>query len=194
MNPCESAAEILPGIYQWSGYSPQHRVVLSSTAVLTDTGWWVFDPIPLAPVGKRFLGKNEVMAIVLTNENHERAAGQWASELSTEIWAAPDAALGRAQVRRWTSVAAFPGWTLCSLPGGAGGETAWFQPRRSLMVFGDAVVNLPDRSLEILPDKYCRDPSQLRRSLRRLPAFEHAVFAHGEPLLGGAALRLAALL
>jgi hypothetical protein len=64
------------------------------------------------------------------------------------------------------------------------------------MVFGDAVVNLDGRGLELLPDKYCTDPAQLRNSLRSLReiSFENALFAHGTPLIGSAAARIAGLL
>ena len=61
-------------------------------------------------------------------------------------------------------------------------------------VFGDAVVHLPERGLELLPDKYCTDPAALRISLAGVPAFERAVFAHGQPLLTGASAKVAALL
>lgn len=87
-----------------------------------------------------------------------------------------------------------PEWKAFPLPGGAPGEMAFQHVSRSLMVFGDAVVNLPERGLELLPAKYCRDQAELRCSLRTLPPFERAVFAHGQPLLSAASERIAALL
>ena len=65
------------------------------------------------------------------------------------------------------------------------------------MLFGDALVHLPSRGLELLPDKYCTNPVALRLALQslvqRVP-FENAVFAHGSPLLGNARAAIAALL
>jgi hypothetical protein len=51
-------------------------------------------------------------------------------------------------------------------------------------VVGDALVNLPGRGLEILPDKYCTNPTQLRRSLRHLPMADLVLTAHGAPFTG----------
>jgi len=63
-----------------------------------------------------------------------------------------------------------------------------------LMVFGDAVVNLPGRGLELLPDKYCQNPAQLRVSLKSLPRFGRAIMSHGEPLMDRASEHIQALL
>jgi hypothetical protein len=57
-------------------------------------------------------------------------------------------------------------------------------------------VNLVERGLELLPDRYCTDPRRLRESLSRLTQvpFQRAVFAHGEPILKDASQHLRALL
>ena len=88
------------------------------------------------------------------------------------------------------------GWTAVPLTGGGPGETAFRVRALDLVVFGDAVVNLAGRGLELLPDKYCADPAALRAALRRLVGvpFSRAVFAHGTALAGGASVRIAALL
>ena len=86
------------------------------------------------------------------------------------------------------------GWRAIPLPGGAPGETAYHCGVMDLMVFGDAVVQLPSRGLELLPVKYCQDEGQLRESLRRLPRYGRAVMAHGEPLLEAASERVGALI
>lgn len=53
-----------------------------------------------------------------------------------------------------------------------------------LVVFGDAVVNLEGRGLELLPAKYCTDPARLQKSLEALSreGFERALFAHGDSI------------
>jgi glyoxylase-like metal-dependent hydrolase (beta-lactamase superfamily II) len=80
--------------------------------------------------------------------------------------------------------------------GGGPAETAFRIPALDLVIFGDAVVNLPGRALELLPDKYCADPARLRAGLRQLVAspFARAVFAHGPALVTEASVRVAALL
>jgi glyoxylase-like metal-dependent hydrolase (beta-lactamase superfamily II) len=193
MIPSDAVREVLPGVFRWEAFSPDHRVELTSHEVRDGLRGILFDPIPL-PDGA-IASYRVPDAMVLTNENHDRDAKAWRTRWNLEVWAAPEAGLTLPEVRRWNSaIPPFSGWELIPLPGAPGGETAFHLPARSLVVFGDAVVNLPGRSLEILPDKYCRDPARLRESLRRLPAFEHALFAHGEPLLGGADVRIAALL
>ena len=188
-----SFAEIAPGIFRWAAFSPFHRVELTSHAVLAETCLMIFDPIPLAePAGIRRRVGAVRTALVLTNGNHERAAGAWASLCgAVPVSRVPELFPAELGVTAWTDQ---NGWRAVPLAGGAPGETLFLHEGLSLAVFGDAVVNLPERQLELLPDKYCTDPAALRASLKDLPPFERAVFAHGQPLLSGAAAKIAALL
>ena len=186
--------EILPGVCRWSAFSPAHRVELTAHAVGSDDGLRIFDPI--VPPSEVALPRSSRDRVLLTNENHERAAAAWLAE-GVPVWCSPEAGTTLPGIQRWGAGAdpdPAPGWTRIPLAGGPPGETAFLLPKRSLMIFGDAVVNLPGRGLEILPDKYCRDPRLLRESLRGLPDFDHAMFAHGEPLLAAAGRRVASLL
>ncbi len=198
MIPASTVSEILPGVHRWSAFSPEHKVELTSHSVWDGRSLLVFDPIPLtAEVSDWFPTPCAPDAVVLTNENHERDATAWRERYPLAIWAAPEAHLSLSGVRKWDPTRPpFSGWEIVPLPGGAGGETAWFHAGRSLMVFGDAVVNLSGRALEVLPSKYCRDQRMLRASLRTLVQrpFENAVFAHGDPLLGEASSRIEAML
>jgi hypothetical protein len=191
MCPAQTVHRVLPHVRRWSAYSPAHRVELTSHAVQTAQGWWIFDPIPLESPP---FSPGEIAGILLTNDNHERDCAAWATLYGVDCWAAAEAVDLPAWVRRWNRPGPFLGWQWIPLPGGAPGETAFHDPDRSLLILGDAVVNLPGRLLEILPDKYCRDPRQLRESLRLLPAVETALVAHGEPLLKDAGRRLQGLL
>ena len=195
MIPAPHAELILPEVLQWSAFSPAHKVDLTSHAVRTSAGWWIFDPIPLHEDSLERFRDDRTAAVVLTNENHERDAAAWAARFQAPIRASSLAQLGLDGVQRHPPVREIDGdWERIPLPGAAPGETAWFLPGRSLLVFGDALVHLPGRGLEILPDRYCQDPAQLRLSLRTLPPATHAVFAHGTPLLGDAADRIRLLL
>ena len=190
------AIEILPGVHRWAAFSPEHKVELAAHSVWDGHTLLVFDPIPLAAeVFDWFPTPQAPDAVVLTNGNHERDTAYWREVFPLAVWAAPETQPLLDGVRRWdVATPPFPGWRIIPLPGGASGESAWFCPAKSLVVFGDAVVNLPGRGLELLPAKYSQNSAQLRESLRGLPEFTHAVFAHGEPLLGGASMRIAALL
>lgn len=189
--------EILTGIYSWFAYSAEHRCELTSQAVRHGVDFLVFDPIPLsAAVTDRF-PPVPPSAVVLTNDNHERAAVEWSQRFLIPVYGP---AGSRMPIRGLREIlpgsSPFSGWEVHSLAGGAPNESAWLLPERSLAVFGDAVVNLPGRQLELLPAKYCENPALLRTSVAHfaLRHFEHAVFAHGTPLLANASAKIAALI
>ena len=71
------------------------------------------------------------------------------------------------------------------LPGAGEGETAFFHNSTGSLVLGDALINLAPHGLMLLPDKYCTDPSLLRKSLGKILDFpvRRIFFAHGDPIL-----------
>ena len=181
---------VAPGIWRWSAFSPHHRVDLASHLVWDGRSCIVFDPLPLAEsLWPAWPIDPEPGWLVVTNENHERDLEAWKSRF-------PDArCIGAPVGCHENDSNALPlDWERYELTGGAGGETAFFCAALDLMVFGDAVVNLPGRGLELLPDKYCRDSAFLRDSLKKLPRFGRALLAHGVPLLEHASEHVRALL
>ena len=76
-------------------------------------------------------------------------------------------------------------WHLYPLPGGAHGEIAFACAELSLLILGDAIVNLPYRGLELLLAKYCVNRSLLEVSLKAVVArpFQRLCMAHGQPVL-----------
>ena len=62
--------------------------------------------------------------------------------------------------------------------------------------FGDALINFGAHGFSLLPAKYCSNPRRMRASLQTLSRlrFERMLFAHGTPILSGAAARLRNLL
>lgn len=188
---------LFPGVFRWAAFSPEHKVELTSHAVLLDGRLFIFDPIPLAESAVAILlAAAPPAAIVLTNDNHERAAAAWRRLTGVPVWAAPDAVLELPEVSRLPLAAAsWEGWRLHDLAGGAGGETALRSAALDLVVAGDALVNLPGRSLELLPAKYCRDQAALCARLRSLAdePFSRLVMAHGGPLAERASEQVRAL-
>ncbi|MSU35601.1 MAG: hypothetical protein EXS36_10900 [Pedosphaera sp.] len=197
MSPALHVNEILPGIFSWSAYSAEHRCELTSQAVRNDLDFLLFDPLPVSAEILDGFRPIPPSAVVLTNDNHERAAVEWKERFKIPVYGP---AGSRMQIRGLREVhsgsSPFSGWEVQSLAGGAPNELAWLLPERSLAVFGDAVVNLRDRQLELLPAKYCENSVCLRESIAhfiRRP-FEHAVFAHGTPLLAAAAAKISKLI
>lgn len=189
--------EILPGVFRWECFSREHKVELTSYAVLADGQLYIFDPIELiAEARKRLLANHPVAAIVLTNENHERATVAWREVTKAPVWLGKGASVALPQVHRWSSAPAPWGpWMVTPLPGGPGGEVALRWAERSLVVLGDAAFNLPKYGFGLLPEKYCQDQRRLGESLRCLTEepFETALFAHGAPILTGASARISEL-
>ena len=138
-----------------------------------------------------------VVAIVLTNENHARAALWFRGRFGSPIFShsdalgsltlAVDGTLG--PMRRVAG-----NLTVLEIPGAASGEIALLHPGGSLH-FGDAVVNLEATGLALLPDKYCLDPKILKRSIQSLPVdgVELVTFAHGPALIQGGGERIQSL-
>lgn len=189
---------ITSGLFRWAAFSPQHKVELTSHAVVTDGRLFCFDPIPLEEESFIDLSRRgRPTAIILTNENHERDAVGWRDRWQVPIWISPAANLSIAGLKRFpVDLAEWEGWRIWPLNGGGAGELAFQLAEASLVVFGDAIVNLPERGLELLPEKYCQDRGRLEQRLRELVAepFEQAVMAHGTPLTTDASTAIARLL
>ncbi len=189
----------LPGVQRWQAHNPAIRVEWSCHALQAADGSWVMvDPIGSpADLGWKDEEGPRVAAVVATNGNHERAAVEWVHQGRVRLWAASGSGLDSPT---WRPLPHGPGWQddwiVEDLTGGGPGEVALRIPRLDLMVFGDAVVNLAGRGLELLPDRYCTDPAHLRKAILRLvqTPFARAVFAHGDPIEEGASQSIAALL
>lgn len=177
----------MPGIGTWTAYSEEVRAELTGTAVLADGELVLIDPIPLpdsALAGLTALGSPR--AILLTSANHQRSSREYAEKLGVPVYAP---LLARQELRAdvWF-VPGDPvlpcGMEAISLPGFAVGESAFYLRDLGALVLGDAVVNLPSRGPEILPEKYCGDRSVGIRSLHALKElkFDLVCLAHGAPL------------
>jgi hypothetical protein len=190
--------EVRPGLYFWQAYEPAVKVELSCCACRTRHGLVFVDPIPLAKLAlEELLEAGPAAAIVLTNGNHARAAAEYRKRLSIPIYAHADAVqeLGLAVDHLVSDgETVMDELTVAHLPGSAVGEIAL--SGHGTWHLGDALIHLPPMGFSLLPDKYCDDPKELRRSvekLLRIP-FEVLTFAHGLPIVAHARQRLSQLL
>lgn len=185
----------------WQVYDPQVKADLSATAISTASVTYVIDPIslPLAAMD-RFLEARSISKIIVTNENHVRAAAEISASAGAPIYAAAGAreAFGDTAVLDLSAGGeALPGLQIIDLQGAAGGEIALHDPREGgTIIVGDGLINFGSSGFAVLPAKYCRDAKLLRKSLRQLLdfRFERMLFAHGAPITLKAHDRLAALL
>ena len=191
----KSLQNIAPGVWSWHAYDPDVRTDLFSTAVAAETGLVLVDPIRLSEAGMEELALHRpVAAIVLTNENHTRAAAWFRGRFGAPIFAHPEA-VGSLTVAvdgmLGQSRPLAGNLTVLEISGAAPGEIALWLPSGSLHL-GDAVVNLESTGLAPLPEKYCVDSALLQESLRSLPVegVDLVTFAHGPALCQGGGRRL----
>lgn len=182
MKPIANFEIITQGVFWWHDFNPECKTECSSTAIETPEGLVLVDPLRLEEDAViRLVGAGKVAAILLTNGNHERDSAFAKERLGVPIYA-PEGARSEVAADQWVAAGdvLFQSVQAMSLPGGGNGETAYLTPRA--LILGDALIHL--KRLEILPDKYCLDPEQLRESLQGLVAltYDVACFAHGAPL------------
>lgn len=189
---------VTPQIAFWQAYEPAVKCDLSCCAVSTPEGLVFIDPIPLAaePLGE--LAQNvRPAAIVCTNGNHARAAAEYAQRFSIPICAhaaaVPELGLAVDRVLR-EGDAVGGSLTVLELAGAAPGEIALASVDE--IHLGDALIHLEQTGFAMLPEKYCSDARELRRSLGKLLRFDFELltFAHGLPLAVQARPRLESLL
>jgi glyoxylase-like metal-dependent hydrolase (beta-lactamase superfamily II) len=183
--PMACAAEleaVAPGLFLWRAYDSSIKTELFSTGLATPSGIYLIDPIPLEPGAAKALA--DVAGIVVTNENHERSAADFADQFGVPIYSAASQS--------------FPsGLTAVRLEGAASGEIAVHsQSAGGVMVIGDALINFEPCGFTFLPSKYCSNQQLMRKSLAKLLdySFGRMLFAHGTPIQSAARRRLEALL
>jgi glyoxylase-like metal-dependent hydrolase (beta-lactamase superfamily II) len=186
--------EVRLGLYFWQAYDPAVKVDLSCCARRTTGGLVFIDPIRLTKAAEvELLTAAPPRAIILTSGNHARAAADWRTRYSIPIYAHAEAIpeLGLPVDHLLTDgESVLDEFTVIALPGAAPGEIA-LQAGDALHL-GDALIHLPGFPFGPLPDKYCTDPRELRRSLGKLLRFPFEVltFAHGLPIVVHARQRL----
>jgi len=188
---------VTPKLFVWHAYEPEVKCELSSCALNGPDGLTFIDPIALAaPALGRLLHGRRPCAIILTNANHARAAEQLRASLRIPVFASVEAeGLDIVPDVTLTDRQSAPGGRqVVALPGAGSGEIALVGS--DVACIGDALINLAPEGFRTLPEKYCEDAGQLRRSLRKLLSYEFQLmtFAHGVPLIGGARQQLAQLL
>jgi Metallo-beta-lactamase superfamily len=201
MPRAQEVDEVASGILVWQAYDSKVKVDLFSTALETQAGTYVVDPIALSSDGLLSLrAHRKVAGIFVTNANHGRAAAEFAKTFSIPIYV-HDELRGSPDFLQATRVqdgeVFSQGLTAVAIDGGPAGETALHHnDNGGTMVLGDALINFEPHGFGLLPAKYCLDAHLMRRSLGKLLdyAFDRILFAHGTPILSGARARVEQLL
>ena len=182
--PIASEIELVDsGLWIWRAYDPAVKADLFSTAIATPAGLYLIDPIPLASDALAALMEFGVpVGIVVTNENHHRAADRLVAQFQVPLYE-----------RSFTA----PGLTAVPIDGGPAGEVAVYcEGGGGTLVIGDALINCEPYGFALLPAKYCLNAKLMHRSLPKLLdyPFTRMLFAHGTPIVSRARKRLEQLL
>jgi Metallo-beta-lactamase superfamily len=190
-----------PGLFIWHAYDPKVKAELFSTALVSDRGTLLVDPIPVVQAAlAELLDQAPLLGIVVTNNNHWRVSTTLAGKFSAPVFAHPDlvseaGTLPFQPAAHGTMILNMA--EVIVIEGAAPAEIALHVPaHHGSLIVGDALINFDPYGFTCLPAKYCSNPKQMRRSLRQLlkhPS-ERMLFAHGIPILSKAGVRLEQLL
>ena len=176
---------IVPGLSLWRAYDPSVKAELYSTAIAVGESTYLVDPVSLtAEALAQLHSRSTIGGIIVTNENHERAAVEFADRFKAPIYS--------------DGSRPFPsGLTAVQIEGAVPGELALHsETAGGVVIIGDALINFEPYGFTFLPAKYCSNVKLMRRSLPKLLdySFERMFFAHGIPILRGARQHLKQLL
>jgi hypothetical protein len=188
--------EILPGLFQWTRFHPGiERLTYSSFDSSSGT---LIDPMEPKEGVQRVGALETPRRIVLTNRHHYRHSDRYEKRFGCPVLC-HEAGLGHFTARR--PVAGFrfdeqlaDGVRALELASICAEETTLLlDVADGVLCFGDGVTRERDGSLAFMPDDLLGDDpgavkSGLARNLRRMfeEDFDALVFAHAEPVLGGA--------
>jgi hypothetical protein len=155
------------------------------------------DPIPLElKLLQKLVGEHPIVGVFVTNINHGRAATDFAEKFDAPIFAdnATIAACKLFPAREVRDGQTFAS-DVCAIKieGAAAGEMAiYHELDGGALIIGDALINFEPYGFTFLPQKYCLNAKEMRRSLRHLLdyKFERMLFAHGTPLMHSARKKL----
>jgi glyoxylase-like metal-dependent hydrolase (beta-lactamase superfamily II) len=196
MPEADDLQQLTSSIWIWQAFDPTVKADLFSTALLSRGQLFLVDPIDLASPAREALERFRPLAgILLTNVNHLRDMQAWARREQAPVWAS-----GSAGSKLDGLISILPAGkkitsqlTAITIDGAAPGETAfYFADDGGTVVIGDALINVEPYGFVLLPEKYCSDQKEMRRSLRQLLdySFKRLLFAHGYPLVSSARERL----
>jgi glyoxylase-like metal-dependent hydrolase (beta-lactamase superfamily II) len=192
---------LCPGLVIWNAYDSAIKTELFSAALLTGAGVYLVDPIQLTdPASTELKALGTVCGIVVTNNNHQRAALAYAASFNVPILAHRNSFRDSNSFHLTTlkDDETMPGdLRVIAIQGAVPGEIVlYYATNGGTLVVGDALINFAPYGFTFLPEKYCQNARKMRRSLSQLLKFpaERLIFAHGTPIISGATERIRRLL
>jgi hypothetical protein len=190
--------EILPGMFHWKTFHKGIQAFVHSYYINATDPAVLIDPRIPAQGIEWFAAHGAPQHIYLTNRHHYRHSGRFVARYGVRVWCHKDGLHEFTQgekVRGFSHGKELPGGILALKVGAlCPEETALYLPLNGgLLSVGDAIVR--DRGkLSFVPDEYMgNNPKSVKRGLRkaflehlREREFDHLLFAHGAPWIGGA--------
>lgn len=193
--------EILPGIYHWTTFHEGIQEQVHSYYIAATDPAVLIDPRVPGEGLDWFQAHQPPRHIYLTNRHHYRHSDQFQTAFGARVWCHKE---GLHEFTQGQSVEPFhhgdelPGRILALAVGVlCPEETALLVPRcGGILAIGDAIIRTDD-FLGFVPDPLLGDdPQAVKRGLREVflrhleRDFDHLLFAHGEPWIGGAKTEL----
>ena len=189
--------EIAPGAFHWTARHPKIRIEVSSY-YLADSGA-VLDPMVPPEEGLDWFGSrgDEPRALVLTNRHHHREAERYVEAFGIAPVLVPEPGLHEfedkdLEVRGYgVGEEVVPGIVVHEVGAICPDDMALEVRSIGALALADGLMHYGGE-LNFVPDNYMDDPPETKRGLvesfRRLldQDFDTLLFAHGDPLVGGA--------
>lgn len=190
--------ELLPGIFHWRVMHPDIHIEVDSYYVSALQPAFLIDPLMPAEGIRWFKRHPAPKHVYLTNRLHDRHCPRFIKTFGTTVWCHESGL--HEFVDNSLKVSAFRFGD--TLPGGVRAlevgvlcpeETALLLPTAGgVLSIGDAVIN-EDGELDFVPDSLIGDdPPAVKRGLKAAflricerETFDHLLFAHGNPIIGG---------
>lgn len=198
--------EILPGVFHWKTFHEGIQAYVHSCYINATDPPVLIDPRVPAQGIEWFAAYGAPQHIYLTNRHHYRHSGRFTERYGARVWCHKDGLhefTHGEQVRGFSHGKILPGGVLAlKVAALCPEETALYLPLHGgILSLGDALVRERGR-LGFVPDAYMGDDPEgvkhgLRKAFRRHlreREFDHLLFAHGAPWIGGARAGLQAFL
>jgi hypothetical protein len=190
--------EILPGVFHWKTFHEGIQAYVHSYYINATDPPVLIDPRVPAQGIEWFAAHGAPQHVYLTNRHHYRHSDRFAARYGAQVWCHKD---GLHEFSHGEKVRGFAHGR--ELPGGilalkvaalCPEETALYLPANGgILSVGDAIVRYKGK-LSFVPDEYMGDdPEAVKYGLQkaflkhlREREFDHLLFAHGAPWIGGA--------
>jgi hypothetical protein len=186
---------VVPGIVHWTVQDDRIGFRSDAYGVETSDGKVLIDPLPLSTEAVDSLG--EVVAICLTEGQHQRSAWRLRKRLGVPVYAPEGAhALDETPDHWYADGQKLPGaLRAIDTPGFGTVHCALIlerDPGGPVLFSGDLVVREGEGAFGLIPDKYVDDPPGIRASVAKLLDLAPEVLcpAHGAPAASGGGERL----